>query len=104
MFAEAFKPTDPSKLTQLISACAVSGAAAAFLTTPLDTVKIRMQVGTLKTGTLGGLKKIYQTEGLHGLFRGGVPRIAFNSLNTVVTMVTMELIRAELTRRHKGGE
>jgi Mitochondrial carrier protein len=94
-FAEYLKRNQSSdrSFSQLAAICATSGAAAAFLTTPLDLVKLRMQVD-FKYGTVySGLKGIYETQGVRGLFKGGVPRVVFNGLNTAVTMGLMEWLK-----------
>ena len=57
---------------------AVAGVASCGLThlftTPLDLVKCRLQVDKKRyTGTFNGLSTIYKSEGVKGLYRGGLP-------------------------------
>lgn len=55
---------------------AVSGAVAAFLTTPFDVGKTRRQVGGGGRGSMGrALYGIWKVEGVQGLWRGCVPRM-----------------------------
>ena len=84
------------------TACAVAGGAAAFLTAPLDLVKVRMQVERRTKGSsayqsvLSGLKHVWKSDGLSGLFRGAMSRVWFAVPNTAITMAIMESIKHRL--------
>jgi hypothetical protein len=86
------------RLTEIISACSISGGAAALLTAPLDLVKTRMQVErkVRNDGVLRGLIRIFRSEGIRGLFRGGASRVWFAVPNTAITMSLMETIQQRL--------
>jgi hypothetical protein len=73
----------------------VAGASAAWITNPLDLVKLRLQVrrankAKLSTealdSTFGLLRYIYATEGLRVFFRGAGARVLFHAPNTAVTV------------------
>ena len=49
---------------------------AAFVTSPLDLAKLRMQIGTSNLGMTGSLKSIYYQEGVRGLFQGAGARVS----------------------------
>jgi len=53
-----------------------SGAIAAFVTSPLDLAKLRMQIGTSNLGMIGSLRSIYYREGISGLFKGAGARVS----------------------------
>jgi hypothetical protein len=53
-----------------------SGAIAAFITSPLDLAKLRMQIGTSNLGMIGSLRSIYYREGISGLFKGAGARVS----------------------------
>ena len=101
----------PTPLATL--ACASgAGALAAWVTSPLDMAKLRMQVErgatTAAMGGAGGgrraapvqelqyptflrsIKHIFRTEGAAGLWRGSVARMAFTAPNTAITMAVYE--------------
>lgn len=107
MFVEQFKlwtkscvQRDELKFYELVPVCAVAGGSAAFLSAPLDLVKVRMQVerssNSSYSGFLPALSRVYRVEGLRGLFRGGGSRVWFAVPNTAITMSLMESIRHRL--------
>ena len=100
-FVEAMKPHVNKDFSSLVGVCALSGALASFITTPLDTVKVMMQVGTVNKGTIEALKSVHKLEGFKGLFRGSVPRVAFFATNTAVTMGSMEWLKVRLSSQTK---
>ncbi|WVO17274.1 hypothetical protein L204_104966 [Cryptococcus depauperatus] len=64
---------------ELLIAAGVAGMPAAYLTTPADVVKTRLQSQaragqTIYKGIADGLLKIFQEEGLKSLFKGGLAR------------------------------
>ena len=48
----------------------------AFVTSPLDLAKLRMQIGSSKLDMVGYLRSIYYHEGITGLFRGAGARVS----------------------------
>ena len=85
---------------ELMPLCAIAGGAAAFCSAPMDLVKVRMQVERRSASTYQGfipsLTKIWRTEGLRGLFRGGGSRVWFAVPNTAITMSLLESIKSRL--------
>ena len=80
---------------QLVGICAISGGCAAFITAPMDLVKVRMQVDQNR-GTrslVSALKHVLVNDGWLGLFRGGGSRVWFAVPNTAITMAAMDYIK-----------
>ncbi|KAL7424767.1 mitochondrial aspartate-glutamate transporter agc1 [Cryptotrichosporon argae] len=82
---------------ELLIAASVSGMPAAYLTTPADVVKTRLQSQaragqTVYKGVLDGLATVYREEGLRALFKGGIARIIRSSPQFGVTLVCYELL------------
>lgn len=85
-------------------ASAVAGAAASWITNPLDLAKLRLQIARMAdakvaTGpaaglnlhsTRGMLTYVHRKEGLRGLYRGALARVYFHAPHTAVTMVAYE--------------
>lgn len=61
---------NPDALSTHVMAGAVAGFAQAFLTSPIELVKLRAQMSNDNIGAFQCLKRVHQTEGLRGLFRG----------------------------------
>ena len=83
---------------------AVSGAAAAYLTTPLDLIKLRKQLDPsspylIRGSLLNGLKETLNTHGVSGLFRGASARVLFFSPTTAFAMALFETIKLELNKK-----
>jgi len=92
-----------------------SGAAAgitAWVTSPLDMVKMRLQVQRaaarsvsghatpyLYKGFYDGAKNIWKHEGPRAFFRGSFARLMFSTPSVATTVTLMELIRAWYTSR-----
>ncbi|EPT25804.1 mitochondrial carrier superfamily protein [Toxoplasma gondii TgCatPRC2] len=99
-------PSSPDAISLIPLAtggCAlVAAASAAWLTVPLDKVKLRLQVqrgqmGTASRGTpflyrntFHGLATVYKEEGTRGLFRGSGARVLFHSANFALLKVLIE--------------
>ncbi|CEM08951.1 unnamed protein product [Vitrella brassicaformis CCMP3155] len=90
----------------LLAVGAAAGSAAAFVTNPLDLVKLRLQVQrTAKRSQTGmstpfqyrgfwqGLRGVFEVEGVRGLFRGSVARILFHAPNYALTITLMEKLK-----------
>ncbi|KAL2479166.1 Mitochondrial substrate carrier family protein [Forsythia ovata] len=74
----------------------VAGGLSAYLTTPLDVVKTRLQVqGTTVryNGWLDAVHKIWFTEGIRGMFRGSIPRIMWYIPASALTFMAVEFLR-----------
>ncbi|KAL8465213.1 hypothetical protein ACS0TY_034640 [Phlomoides rotata] len=74
----------------------LSGGLSAFLTTPLDVVKTRLQVqGTTirYKGWLDVVLKVWCGEGVRGMFRGAVPRITWYVPASALTFMAVEFLR-----------
>jgi hypothetical protein len=87
---------------------ATAGAAASWLTSPLDMAKLRLQIQrgiaskslsgsrsgeTFYTGMMDCLLKVYQEQGFHGLFRGAGARVIHYVPAMTVTMTCYEEFR-----------
>lgn len=96
-------------------ACAsTAGSAAAWATSPLDMAKLRMQVERRRLGggsaeaaveygnMVQSLMRIYAMEGVQGLWKGSVARVAFTASNTAVTMAVFERARATIDAKVLG--
>eukprot|EP00922_Rhytidocystis_sp_ex-Travisia-forbesii_P061108 GHVS01090613.1.p1 GENE.GHVS01090613.1~~GHVS01090613.1.p1 ORF type:complete len:361 (+),score=44.68 GHVS01090613.1:347-1429(+) len=82
----------------------LAGALASWLTSPLDVVKLRLQVqrgspkSTLRTnfvytGFFQGLYRMFADEGLSGAFRGSLVRSCYHTPATAITIAIMERTR-----------
>ncbi|CAA0840653.1 Mitochondrial substrate carrier family protein [Striga hermonthica] len=74
----------------------LAGGLSAYLTTPLDVVKTRLQVqGTVTryNGWLDALCKVWYAEGVKGMFRGGVPRLMWYIPASALTFMAVEFLR-----------
>ncbi|KAK4744131.1 hypothetical protein SAY87_010443 [Trapa incisa] len=74
----------------------IAGGCSAYLTTPLDVVKTRLQVQgpTLRyKGWLDAIHRIWLIEGRKGLFRGSIPRITWYIPASALTFMAVEFLR-----------
>ncbi|CAA7043233.1 unnamed protein product [Microthlaspi erraticum] len=74
----------------------LSGGLSAYLTTPLDVVKTRLQVqgSTIKyKGWLDAVGQIWRREGPEGFFRGSVPRVMWYIPASALTFMAVEFLR-----------
>jgi len=105
----------------------LAGCAAAFVTNPLDMVKLRLQVqrvsssssssissntsllpwGRPYTSMIDGLSQIVKQEGPRALFKGATARMAFNGPMTSISLALFESLRvwwaSALLRRSNNG-
>ena len=77
------------------------GAPAAYLTTPFDVIKTRLQVvaragQTTYSGVVDCARKIRREEGLRAFFKGGPARIFRSSPQFGFTLLTYELLQRVL--------
>jgi len=96
-------PTTTKQPFGIYLACgAIAGAAASWCTNPLDIIKLRLQVqraNPSKTelvryrNTVHGLLSVMSHEGVSGLFRGVMARMAFHAPATAINMALFESIR-----------
>ena len=84
---------------------------AAYLTTPADVIKTRLQVEARKgqssyTGIYDAFKKILKEEGFKALFKGGPARVFRSSPQFAVTLATYEMLKRKfpLPHSHKPTE
>lgn len=82
----------------MLTAGAIAGMPAAYLTTPCDVIKTRLQVEARKgEATYNGLrdcaKKIWQEEGLKAFFKGGPARIMRSSPQFGFTLAGYEVLQ-----------
>ncbi|KAI0257068.1 mitochondrial carrier [Lactifluus subvellereus] len=95
-FHEGYHGKTLSFLETLTSA-AIAGMPAAYLTTPADVVKTRLQVEARKgqttyKGLADAFTKIYREEGFKALFKGGPARIIRSSPQFGFTLVAYEYL------------
>ncbi|KAJ1921381.1 mitochondrial aspartate-glutamate transporter agc1 [Mycoemilia scoparia] len=84
-------------ITDLLISGALAGMPAAYLTTPADVIKTRLQVEakageTVYNGILDASRKIYREEGFAAFFKGGLPRIFRSSPQFGCTLMCYELL------------
>lgn len=90
-------PTKKLGVLQLLTAGAIAGMPAAYLTTPCDVIKTRLQVEARKgDATYNGLidcaKKVYRDEGFKAFFKGGPARILRSSPQFGFTLASYEVL------------
>ncbi|GMI22881.1 hypothetical protein TeGR_g11991, partial [Tetraparma gracilis] len=90
---------DPSKTTpfSLFAAGMAAGVPAAFLTTPFDVIKTRLQVvardGEMKyTGMLDCAGKLMEAEGIGAFFKGSGMRVFRSSPQFGITLMSYEML------------
>lgn len=82
---------------ELLLAAGIAGMPAAYLTTPADVVKTRMQTQarageTVYKGVIDGFVTIAREEGPRALFKGGIARVIRSSPQFGVTLAVYELL------------
>ncbi|XP_020191761.1 uncharacterized protein [Aegilops tauschii subsp. strangulata] len=80
----------------------LSGGFSAYLTTPLDVIKTRLQVQGSTTrydGWLDAIKKTWGAEGVNGLFKGSVPRIIWYIPASAFTFMAVEFLREHFNEK-----
>ncbi|KAG0465863.1 hypothetical protein HPP92_020027 [Vanilla planifolia] len=74
----------------------LAGGLSAYLTTPLDVIKTRLQVqgsNVRYQGWLDAFRSIWKAEGTNGLFKGSIPRIMWYVPASALTFMTVEFLR-----------
>ncbi|KAG2022896.1 carnitine/acyl carnitine carrier [Coprinopsis cinerea AmutBmut pab1-1] len=97
LFQEGYNGKQLSFFETLASA-AIAGMPAAYLTTPADVVKTRLQVEarqgqTRYNGLVDAFVKIYREEGFKALFKGGPARIIRSSPQFGFTLLGYETLK-----------
>ncbi|KAJ6621147.1 mitochondrial carrier domain-containing protein [Mycena sp. CBHHK59/15] len=82
---------------ELLASAGIAGMPAAYLTTPADVVKTRLQVEARKgqthyKGLQDAFVKIYREEGFRALFKGGPARIVRSSPQFAFTLMSYEIL------------
>lgn len=95
-----FGETQTHKLSvlQLLTAGAIAGMPAAYLTTPCDVIKTRLQVEARKgeaqyTGLRDAARTIWKEEGFRAFFKGGPARIFRSSPQFGFTLAAYEVLQ-----------
>uniref|UniRef100_A0A6N2N2G8 Uncharacterized protein n=1 Tax=Salix viminalis TaxID=40686 RepID=A0A6N2N2G8_SALVM len=84
----------------------LAGGFSAYLTTPLDVIKTRLQVqGSIirYSGGLDAIRRIWMIEGVKGLFRGSVPRITWYIPASALTFMAVEFLRDQFNEKLDDG-
>lgn len=107
MFQES--PTNRLGIFQLLTAGAIAGMPAAYLTTPFDVIKTRLQVEARKgetsyTGLTHAAKTIFKEEGFKAFFKGGPARIFRSSPQFGFTLAAYEVLQTSLPYPGKSSK
>ncbi|KAI0897887.1 mitochondrial carrier [Annulohypoxylon nitens] len=94
-------PTKKLGVLQLLTAGAIAGMPAAYLTTPCDVIKTRLQVEARKgdtnyTGLRHAAQTILKEEGFRAFFKGGPARILRSSPQFGFTLAAYEVLQSVL--------
>jgi solute carrier family 25 aspartate/glutamate transporter 12/13 len=94
-------PTQKLGVLQLLTAGAIAGMPAAYLTTPCDVIKTRLQVEARKgeatyTGLRHAASTIWKEEGFTAFFKGGPARIFRSSPQFGFTLAAYEVLQTLL--------
>ncbi|GAB4860876.1 hypothetical protein Ancab_036036 [Ancistrocladus abbreviatus] len=74
----------------------IAGGLSAYVTTPLDVIKTRLQVqgSNLRyNGWLDAIHRTWMIEGVKGMFRGSIPRILWYVPASALTFMAVEFLR-----------
>ena len=102
-------PTHKLGVLQLLTAGAIAGMPAAYLTTPCDVIKTRLQVEARKgdtayTGLRHAASTIWKEEGFKAFFKGGPARILRSSPQFGFTLAAYEVLQSVLPYPGKKTE
>ncbi|CAH8515630.1 unnamed protein product [Schistosoma turkestanicum] len=95
--------------TSLLMAATISGIPAAFLATPADVIKTRLQVvartgQTTYTGVVDAARKIWREEGGRAFWKGSAARVFRSSPQFGVTLLSYETLQRYLNFDFGGRE
>ncbi|KAL9125316.1 MAG: hypothetical protein Q9217_005462 [Psora testacea] len=101
-------PTKKLGIIQLLTAGAIAGMPAAYLTTPCDVIKTRLQVEARKgetkyTSLRHCAKSVYREEGFKAFFKGGPARVLRSSPQFGFTLAGYEVLQKLLPMPGSGG-
>lgn len=107
LFGES--PTKKLGILQLLTAGAIAGMPAAYLTTPCDVIKTRLQVEARKGETKylslrHCAKTVYEQEGFKAFFKGGPARVLRSSPQFGFTLAGYEVLQKMLPLPGSGGD
>ena len=94
-------PTKKLGILQLLTAGAIAGMPAAYLTTPCDVIKTRLQVEARKGDTTYNniadcARKVFKEEGFKAFWKGGPARVIRSSPQFGFTLAGYEVLQALL--------
>lgn len=94
-------PTKKIGIVQLLTAGAIAGMPAAYLTTPCDVIKTRLQVEARKgetkyTSLRHCARTVFREEGFRAFFKGGPARILRSSPQFGFTLAAYEVLQKAL--------
>ncbi len=104
-------PNKKLGIVQLLTAGAIAGMPAAYLTTPCDVIKTRLQVEARKgetkyTSLRHCARTVYQEEGFRAFFKGGPARVLRSSPQFGFTLAAYEVLQKALpmpgSTQHEG--
>ena len=79
----------------------ISGALGGALTIPLDTIKVRKQVLSLRsTKGIDIVKDIYNERGIYGFYRGIIPRTCQYTLTAAIIMLVYDWVKLMSTHKN----
>ncbi|OAY70571.1 Solute carrier family 25 member 44 [Ananas comosus] len=97
------KPSELELVTVQATAGTIAGACSSILTTPIDTIKTRLQVmdnyGARRPSVVKTTKLLLEEDGWRGFYRGFGPRFLNMSLWGTSMIVTYELIKRLSVKR-----
>lgn len=87
---------------KLVASGATAGMVAAWLGTPMDMVKTRLQArGSVHTGVVDCIRNVYKAEGVSAFFKGSINRMAVQAPMYAIVMAAFELQKAYLASRQE---